>query len=318
MATVPMVQKAWLYKEYGPNEVLSFVEDVKVPKPAPDEVLVKVHAASLNPIDTHRRSGVYPKIGAADSPLPTVPGFDLAGVIVKVGSGVSKFKVGDKVYSNVNEFAMRNPKQYGTFTEYCAVEERLVAEIPKNLSFAEAASLPVAIETAYQALEFAGLQEGGNVLILGGAGGVGSLAVQLAKHVFKAAKVAATTSTPKVDFLKGLGADVVIDYRKEDLKDHPDKYDIVIDLVGKGETTLALKENGKGVLFNGQAQPPLLNFGMVSKAETLVTLKPYLLDGVVKPILDAKGPFKFSEVAEAWAYLDSGRATGKLVISPIP
>ncbi|CAM6093143.1 unnamed protein product [Calypogeia fissa] len=130
-------------------------------------------------------------------------------------------------------------------------------------------------------------------------GGVGSLAIQLAKHVFKAAKVAATASTPKVDFLKGLGADIVIDYRKEDPKDHPDKYDIVLYLVGKGETALALKENGKGILFNGQAQPPLLNFGVLFNAETLETLKPYLLDGVVKPILNAT-------------------TTWKLVISPIP
>ncbi|CAM6110139.1 unnamed protein product [Calypogeia fissa] len=287
MGTIPMVQKAWLYKEYGPKEVLSFGEDVKVPKPAPDQVLVKVHAASLNPIDTHRRFGVYGKIGVPDSPLPTVPGFDLAGVVVKLGSGVSKFKVGDKVYSDVNKFAMRNPKQYGTFAEYCAVEERLVAHIPENLSFAEAASLPASVETAYQALELAGLQEGGNVLILGGAGGGGSVVVQLAKHVFKAAKVA-TTSTPKGDFLEGLGAGRC-DRIQEGRSERP-----------SGQVRYRARPGGKGgdyAHIEGEWQGRFVQWSSTTATSQI------------------RGDV---QCRNGWAYLDSGRATGKLVISPIP
>jgi 2-methylene-furan-3-one reductase len=111
--------------------------------------------------------------------LQTVPGYDMAGVVVKVGTDVTKFKVGDRVYGDVSEHALNGPKQYGSIAQYCTVEEKLIAAIPENLSFAEAASLPLAVETAYQGFERTELKEGETVLVLGGAGGVGSLAVQV-------------------------------------------------------------------------------------------------------------------------------------------
>jgi 2-methylene-furan-3-one reductase len=312
---VPTTQKAWIYKEFGPKENLHLA-DVIVPPTGPDAVLVKVQAAALNPIDTMRRVGLFAKIGAPDSELPTVPGYDVAGVVVHVGEEAKKFKVGDRVYGDVIEHAMYHPKQYGALGQFCVVEERLLAPIPESLSYAEAASLPVGLLTAYQSLAEAGeLKEGQTVLILGGAGGVGSLAVELAKYVFKASVVAATCSTPKVEFVKSLGADVVIDYKKESLADHPTKYDVVADFVAQGETLLALKENGKAIVYNGSGQPPILNFGVVSRGADLEKLNPYLEDGTIKPVLDPKGQFKFSEVVEAYGYLDSGRAAGKIVVS---
>lgn len=316
MATVPKTQKAWVYEEYGPKENLH-IADVNVPSTAPDQVLIKVKAASLNPIDTLRRSGYFGKIGAQDSELPTVPGYDVAGVVVQVGGGVKKLKVGDKVYGDVNEQSVFNPKQYGPLAQYCAVEEKLVVPIPENLSFAEAASLPVAIMTAYLSLQRVEAKEGQTVLVLGGAGGVGSLAIQVAKRIIKASVVAATCSTPKVEFVKSLGADIVIDYKKEALGNHPKKYDVVLDFIGQGEALVALKEGGKAVQFNSQGQPPVLNFGLIADGATLEKLNPYLQDGTIKPILDPKGQFAFSEVVQAWGYLESGRAAGKIVISPI-
>lgn len=316
--TIPETQKAWIYKEYGPKENVSISEDVIVSPAAPNEVLVKVHAASLNPFDVLRRFGVIGKIGGQDSPLPTVPGYDVAGEVVLVGKDVTKFKVGDRVYGDPHENTMF-PKPYGPLAEYTPVEEKVLALIPERLSYAEAASLPVALETAYQSLkEAADLKQGETVLILGAAGGVGTLAIQLAKHVFKASVVAATASTSKVELLKGLGADIVIDYKTEKLSEHPEKYDVVLDFVGQGEALVAVKEpGGRAVVFNGQGTPPILNFFVTSKGVDLETLSPSLQDGAIKPVLDPKGQFKFSELGEAWSYLESGRASGKIVVSII-
>ncbi|CAM6095181.1 unnamed protein product [Calypogeia fissa] len=310
---IPHTQTAWIYKEYGSNEVLSIAEII-VPQVAPDQVLVKVHASALNPVDFKRLIG---KFHNSDSELPTVPGYDMAGVVVDVGSEVTKFKVGDRVYGDVSEHAL-SPRQYGSLAQYTAVEEKLIAFIPQRLNFVEAASLPLAVETAYQSFEHVSLKEGETVLVLGGAGGVGSLAVQLAKHVFKASLVAATTSTPNVDFVKGLGADVVIDYKNEALTDHPNRYDVVLDTVGKGEAAQALKENGRAIALTGPVESPVVRFVLTSRGDVLEALNKFLENGALKPIIDPAGPFKFSEVVEAFAYLERGRATGKVVVSPIP
>ncbi|GFP88039.1 2-methylene-fuRan-3-one reductase [Phtheirospermum japonicum] len=303
--------KAWTYTEYGGVEVLKLESNVNVPEIKEDQVLIKVAAAALNPVDFKRRFG---KFKATDSPLPTVPGYDVAGVVVKVGSQVKGLKEGDEVYGDISEKALDGPKQFGSLAEYTAVEEKLLALKPKNLDFAQAASLPLAIETAYEGLEKAGFSEGKSILVLGGAGGVGSLVIQLAKQVFGASKVAATSSTAKLEFIKSLGADLAIDYTKENFEDLPEKFDVVYDTVA----VKAIKEGGSVVVLTGAVTPPGFRFVVTSNGEFLKKLNPFLESGKVKAIVDPKGPFPFDKVNEAFSYLETNRATGKVVIYPIP
>uniref|UniRef100_A0A2P2IQW5 Enoyl reductase (ER) domain-containing protein n=2 Tax=Rhizophora mucronata TaxID=61149 RepID=A0A2P2IQW5_RHIMU len=217
--SIPSKIQGWVYEEYGkPANVLKLDSNVELPPLKEDQVLIKVVAASLNPVDFKRMHGMFKDI---DSPPPTVPGYDVAGVVVKVGSQVKKLKEGDEVYGDINEEGLNHPKNHGSLAEYTAVEEKLLALKPKNLSFVEAASLPLALETAYEGLERAGMSVGKTVLVLGGAGGVGTLIIQLAKHVFGASVVASTASTKKLDLLRSLGADVAIDYTKENFEDLP-------------------------------------------------------------------------------------------------
>ncbi|XP_027350207.1 2-methylene-furan-3-one reductase-like isoform X2 [Abrus precatorius] len=229
MSEIPSHMKAWTYSEYGQSsQVLKFNHNVTLPEMKDDQVLIKVAAASLNPIDYKRMEGHFKN---TDSPLPTAPGYDVAGVVVKVGSQVKKFKVGDEVYGDINVKALEFPKVIGSLAEYTTSEERLLAHKPKNLSFAEAASLPLTIETAYEGLERSGFSAGKSILVLGGAGGVGTHVIQLAKHVYGASKVAATASTKKLELLRSLGADLAIDYTKQNFEDLPEKYDVVYDTV---------------------------------------------------------------------------------------
>ncbi|CAH1434005.1 unnamed protein product [Lactuca virosa] len=189
--------KAWQYDEYGSVDVLKLATDLAIPEINDDQI---------------------------------IPGYDVAGVVVKVGS------------------------EFGTLAEYVAVEERLLALKPKNLDFVEAAALPLAIETAYEGLERANFKEGQSILLLNGAGGVGSFVIQLAKHVFRASKVAATSGTTKLELLESLGADIAIDYTKENFEDLPDKYDVVYDAIGQVEKAVkAVKEGGSvvSIVFTG-------------------------------------------------------------------
>lgn len=157
----------------------------------------------------------------------------MAGVVVAKGRSVTKFNIGDEVYGNIQDFnAEGRLKQLGTLAEFTAVEESLVAKKPESLSFEEAASLPLAVQTAIQGFETAGFKAGQTIFVVGGAGGVGTLVIQLAKHFYGASHVVATTSTPKVEFVKGLGADEVIDYRKIKYKDVQEKYDFLYDTIG--------------------------------------------------------------------------------------
>ncbi|KAF8697317.1 hypothetical protein HU200_035908 [Digitaria exilis] len=313
---VPGTMKAWVYDTYGDASVLKLDEAVAVPPVADDQVLVKVAAAALNPVDFKRRAG---KFQATDSPLPTVPGYDVAGVVVKVGSEVKSFREGDEVYGMISEKPLDGPKQLGSLAEYVAVEEKLLAPKPKGLDFAQAAGLPLAILTANGGLEKAGLFAGMSVLVLGGAGGVGSLAIQLAKQVYGASTVAATASTNKIELLKSLGADVAIDYTKENFEELPEKYDVVFDAVGQGEKAVkVVKEGGSVVVLTGAVTASGFRFVVTSNGSTLEKLNPYLESGKVKPLIDPTGPYPFSQVVEAFSYLETGRATGKVVISPVP
>ncbi|GAU13074.1 hypothetical protein TSUD_173740 [Trifolium subterraneum] len=194
--------KAWTYSEYGHAvDVLKFDPNVALPDVKDDQVLIKVAAASLNPIDYKRMAGGFK---ATDSPLPLNQDLERSRSLI-CGS----------VFETVSYI-----KSFYTH------EEILLAHKPKNLSFAEAASLPLTIETAYVGLDLTGFSAGKSILVLGGAGGVGTHIIQLAKHVFGASKVAATSSTKKLELLSKLGADLPIDYTKENFEDLPEKFDV--------------------------------------------------------------------------------------------
>ncbi|OIV89574.1 hypothetical protein TanjilG_18742 [Lupinus angustifolius] len=317
ITTIPSHIKAWIYPEYGKTQdILKFDPNVPIPLIKDDQALIKVVAAALNPIDYKRASGNFKSF---DIPLPAVPGYDVAGVVVKVGSQVKKFKVGDEVYGDINENAIRNVKTIGSLAEYTTAEEKLLAHKPNNLSFIEAASLPLAIITAYQGLERVEFSAEKSILVLGGAGGVGSLVIQIAKNVFGSSKVAATASTAKLELLRELGADLPIDYTKEKFEELPEKFDVVYDAVGESERALkAIKEGGKVVTIVDHGNVSAIRFALTSDGAVLEKLQPYLESGKVKPILDPKSPFPFSQTVEAFSYLETNRAIGKVVIHPIP
>ncbi|KAL2335656.1 hypothetical protein Fmac_016869 [Flemingia macrophylla] len=315
-SSIPNHIKAWVYHEYGNiEEILKFESNIPIPEIKGDQVLIKVVAAGLNPIDYKRALGIFKN---TDSPFPTAPGFDVAGVVAAVGSEVRKFNVGDEVYGDIHVYAM-SPNSIGSLAEYTVAEEKVLAHKPSNLSFIEAAAIPGAIITAYQALEKVECSAGKSVLVLGGAGGVGTLAIQLAKHVFGASKVAATASTAKLDLLRNLGADLAIDYTKENFEELAEKFDLVFDTVGEsGKALKAIKEGGKVLSIVPPVSPPVIPFFVISDGGVLEKLQPYLESGKVKAVLDPKSPFPFSHTVEAFAHLKTNRVIGKIVIHQIP
>ena len=317
--SIPSTMKAWVYSEYGKVEdVLKLETDVRVPEIKEDQVLVKVVAAALNIIDAKRING-FLRDKSIESPLPIIPSYDVAGVVVKVGEQVKKFKVGDEVYGDINEVSLTFPTRHGTLAEYTAVEEKLVAKKPPNLSFAEAASIPLAFETAYEGLERAGLSPGESILLLGGAGGVGTFVIQIAKEIFGASRVAATASTQKLELLKTLGADMAIDYTTQNIEDLSEKFDVVYDGVGQSDSALkVVKEGGRVVAIIGNPTPPATKFILTANGSMLEKLNPFLESGKVKPVIDPKGPFPFHQAIEAFQHLQIGRPTGKIVIFPFP
>jgi len=213
--------KAVVAHEYGAPEVLKF-EEVPRPEPKENEALVRVIASSVNPADPLTLSGKYAQ--AFGTHLPLIPGYDIAGIVEKTGSNVTKFKVGDAVYGY--------PTFGGGWADYVIIKEWEVAPKPKSLNFVESASVPMGALTAWQALvDVAQLQSGQTVLVHGGSGGVGSFAVQIAKA--RGARVIATASTANQDLLKQLGADVAVDYTKTRFEDVAKNVDAVLDPVGK-------------------------------------------------------------------------------------
>ncbi|CAK9145814.1 unnamed protein product [Ilex paraguariensis] len=221
------MQKVWMYEEYGSKEVLK-LGDLAIPTPKQYQLLVQVKASALNPIDFKLRQQPIVPID-----FPVIPGCDMAGVVVVKGGDVSRFDIGDEVYGNIQDFTAEGKmRQLGTLAEFIVVEENLVAAKPKNVSFEEAASLPLAVQTAVEGFKIVGFREGQTVFVVGGAGGVGTLVVQLAKQMYGASVVAATTSTSKVEFVKSLGADKVVDYNKTRYEEVEEKYDLVYDTIG--------------------------------------------------------------------------------------
>jgi NADPH:quinone reductase-like Zn-dependent oxidoreductase len=329
--------KAFLIDRYGKNET-GHIDDVPTPALRDDDVLIRVHAASVNALDTKIRRGEFKVILLYR--LPLILGNDLAGTVERVGAGVSQFKPGDEVYARPDD------DRIGTFAEFIAVSAASVALKPGNLSMVEAASLPLVTLTAWQALvETAQLKPGQKVFIQAGSGGVGTVAIQLAKHL--GAFVATTTSTPNVAWVKDLGADVVIDYRQQDFATALRDYDVVLNSLGKEELERSLqilKPGGHLISISGPPTPTfatarglawplkqvmrLLSRGIRSKANRkgvtysflfmradgaqLSTIASLVESGAIVPVIDRVFPFE--ETQGALAYVESGRAKGKVVV----
>ncbi|KAF7821985.1 2-methylene-furan-3-one reductase-like [Senna tora] len=258
-----------------------------------EEVLIKVIAAALNPIDYARMMGDYTRLRC----------WWRSGK-VKVGDGVKKLKVGDEVYGCLNG-RLEAPKKHGSLAEYSIAEERELALKPSNLSFVEAASLPLAIGTAHGALHTVGLSQGQSILVLG------------------ASKIAATcrSSTGKVERVRRLGAELPIDYTKQNFEHLSEKFDVVFDTVGEGERAMkGVKEGGKviSIVPHASAANAIVYILYVFEGNVLDKLSPFLETEKVKPVLDPNTPFPFYQTLEAFSYLQTRRATGKVVIYPIP
>jgi alcohol dehydrogenase len=312
--------------------------DTPTPEPREDEVLVEVHAAGVNLLDAKIRRGEFKLI--LPYRLPLVLGHDVAGVVVKVGMRVRQFKVGDEVYARADDLRI------GTFAEFVAVKEASLALKPRGLTMEEAASIPLVGLTAWQALvEKAGLNKGQKVFIQAGSGGVGSFAIQLAKHL--GATVATTTSATNVALVKRLGADVVIDYKTQDFEDVLRDYDVVLNSQdGKTleKSLRVLKRGGELISISGPPDPEfgkeiaapgfvrlvmrLLSSGVRRKAQQLGVGYSFLFmkasgsqlreitrlieAGAIRPVMDRV--FPFSSTNEALAYVEAGRAKGKVVV----
>ena len=291
------------------------VTDIAMPTLLDDSVMIEVHAAGVNPVDNLIQAGYL----RAMLPLrfPLTMGNDVSGVVTAVGRQVTRFQVGDAV------FARPNGLQSGTFAEYVMVKEQDIAKMPANLSFEQAASLPLVALTAWQALvSKAQLQAGQTVLIHAGSGGVGSIAIQIAKHL--GARVIATTSTDNVAMVRSLGADTVIDYRTEKFDTLVTGCDVVLDTLGGATRTQSFSVLKKGGILvsiiapgDSSGQAELLGvrsevFFMTANGEQLGQIGRLVEQGVIKPVVERIYPL--AQVAEALAQVKSGRTKGKIVI----
>ncbi|EMY60141.1 NADP-dependent oxidoreductase [Leptospira terpstrae] len=329
--------KAYIIQKYNKNKDLMSAE---MPEPSmkENEVLVQVHAAGVNLLDSKIKSGEFKLI--LPYKFPFILGHDVAGLVVKVGAEVKKFKVGDEVYARPADFRI------GTFAELIAINENDVAIKPTGLTMEEAASIPLVGLTAYQALiEKGNLKKGQKVFIQAGSGGVGTFAIQLAKHL--GATVATTTSTSNFQLVKSLGADFLIDYKNEDFETILKDYDLVLhsqDAKTLEKSLRILKPGGKLISISGPPDPDfaaeitsswflktilmLISFGVRKKAKQLKVNFVFLFmkaqgnqlneitnlinSGVIRPVVDKVFPFE--KVNDAMAYVESGRAKGKVVV----
>lgn len=329
--------KAFFVDRYGRKSGLPLGE-MPSPELREDEVLVEVHAAGVNLLDSKIRNGEFKMILPYRPPF--ILGHDVAGVVVRVGAKVRQFKSGDEVYARPDDFRI------GAFAEYIAVKEDSLAIKPSALTMEETASIPLVGLTAWQALiERAHLKQGQKVFIQAGSGGVGTFAIQLAKYL--GATVATTTSAANVELVKSLGADVVIDYKKDDFEIILRDYDVVLnsqDAKTLAKSLRVLKGGGKLISISGPPDPAfgeeikapwfvrvimrLLSFGIRREARRRNVSFSFLFmkasgmqlreiarlidSGVIRPVVDRVFPFESTN--EAMAYVESGRAKGKVVI----
>lgn len=329
--------KAFILDKYKKNGALRF-GDLPEPTLRDDDVLVEIHAAGLNLLDSKIRDGLFKLILPYRPPF--ILGHDVAGTVSRVGSKVRRFKPGDEVYARPRD------GRVGTFAEFIAMNEVDVALKPKNLTMEEAASIPLVGLTAWQVLvERAKLKKGQKVLIHAGSGGVGTFAIQLAKHL--GATVATTTSTANVELVKSLGADVVIDYKTQDFEKVLSGYDVVLNSLD-GDTLQkslsVLKPGGNLISISGPPDPDfareqglnwflrqvlrLLSLGIRRKAKRrrvsysflfmrasgaqLGQIASLIEAGIIRPVMDRIFPFEATN--EAMAYIETGRTKGKAVV----
>lgn len=324
-------------KQYGGLDYAAFAE-LPRPTPGPGELLVRVHAVGLNPIDNLIPKGDFKPI--LKTRLPATLGSDLAGVIVAVGSGVTRFTVGDAVYASIFD------TPHGSLAEFAIVPEQAAALKPANLDFVQAASIPMVGLTAWQAMhERMQLKPGQKVFIPAGSGGIGTFAIQLARHL--GARVGTTTSTANVELVRGLGADDIIDYKKQPFEDVLRDYDAVLGTVrGDGlEKALRIVKPGSRVVSlvgppdaafaraRGMNVVLKLVFGLLSRkiiglaqrrgasyafhfvrpdGGQLAQIAALIEAGSIRPVIDKV--FPFTEAKQALAYLAQGRARGKVVV----
>jgi NADPH:quinone reductase-like Zn-dependent oxidoreductase len=321
--------KAILHTKYGPPDVLKLSE-VEKPVPGDDEVLIKVHAASVNTADCYILKGEPFLVRIIDGgilkPKYKIPGSDIAGQVDAIGRNVKQFQLGDEVFGNLSSYGR------GGFAEYVCAPENALALKPDNISFDEAATVPLAAVTALQGIRDIGkIRSGQKVLINGASGGVGTFALQLAKSF--GAEVTAVTSTNKLEMAYSIGADHVIDYTKEDFTQIGQLYDLIIAVNGYHsifDYKRALSSRGMYVMIGGSLsqmfQAMLLgpcismtggkNMGTVSlrpNQEDLVFMKELLEAGKVVPVIDRR--YMLNEVPDALRYLEEGHALGKVVIT---
>jgi len=329
--------KAFIVDRYGSADRVRSGE-VPDPEMRDDDVLIEVHAAGVNPLDSKIRDGEFKLI--LPYRLPLILGNELAGVVIRVGPLVRRFKPGDEVYARPDK------SRIGTFAEFIAVSEEHLAIKPESLTMEEAASIPLVGLTAWQALiEKAKLKKGQKVLIHAGSGGVGTFAIQLAKHL--GATVATTTSTANIDLVKRLGADIVIDYKKESFEQVLRDCDVVLNSLDAETLTKSLrvlKPGGSLISISGPPDPEfarelessrilelvmrLLSFRirrqakrhqvnysflfMRASGDQLRQIGSLIETGAIRPVLDRVFPFESTK--EAMAYVEKGRAKGKVVV----
>jgi NADPH:quinone reductase-like Zn-dependent oxidoreductase len=320
--------KQIIYEKYGSPAVLQ-LKEVEKPTPKENEVLVKIHAASVNALDWHLLTADIFLVrfmgGGVLKPKNNRLGADMAGIVEAVGAAVSEFKPGDAVFGDIA------PWGYGGFGEYVAVPEKALAPKPANLSFEQAAAVPVAGFTALQGLRDVGqIQAGQRVLIQGAAGGVGTFAVQIAKYY--AAEVTAVTSARNLEQARSLGADHLIDYAKEDFTQSGQQYDLILGVNGYHPLSAykrAMAPQGIYVMAGGQPRQifqamlqgkrltktggqRFTNVSAKTKKEDLLFLKELLETGKIVPLIDRTYPL--SETAEALRYLGTGHARAKVIV----
>jgi len=341
--------KALIFEKFGPADSVMKIGTVPVPSDVPEGFfLVKVHAASLNPIDKIRIEGGLKALSGEDA-WPAVVGYDVAGVVEKVGAKIEAFGVGDEIVARIQS----GPLLPGTICEYCVVDAKTATKKPPNMSFTDAASFPLAGETALQALRLGGVGPGSKVFVSGGAGGVGTLAIQIAKIL--GAETVATTASPgdKTELCKSLGADVVVNYRDEKFEEMLKDYDFAFDTTHESSKMIQIvKANAGKKVVTINDTPTVeaieavgvtpsfvvktaLGFSRNKEADAagkaagvdwkymflqpngtdLAELLQWSVDGKLKPTIDKVWPL--DEAVAAAQRNFSGRAKGKCVVQVI-
>ncbi|UOR11130.1 NADP-dependent oxidoreductase [Halobacillus amylolyticus] len=308
--------KAIVIEQYGGKEQL-IEREVPAPEIQQDQVLVELHATSINPIDWKLREGYLQE--KLNFEFPIILGWDAAGVVKKIGSAVKNFKEGDRV------FARPETTRNGTYAQYAAVDEYLLAHLPDSISYEEAAAVPLAGLTAWQCLvDFANIKKGDKVLIHAGSGGVGHFAIQIAKSF--GATVAATASSRNQDWVEELGVDHFIDYKQEDFSELLSDYDIVLDTMGgdiQEKSFKVLKEGGR---MPSIVQPPdgevAESFGVKAgfvwlepDGGKLSKLANLMVKGEMKPVIGHQFDFSEQGLKKAHELSETHHAKGKIVIS---